>query len=104
MTSTTDSTDTDLTDGHRAVREIDVTDPYADDPAFVLHQGGKLAITSRVPIDGPEDLSLAYTPGVAEPCLEIARDAAQHPKITENSAANPSRTLVNQLAVCCSVN
>ncbi len=56
MTST--STETPIPDG------IEMTDPYADDPAFELHRGGKLSIASRVPINGPEDLSLAYTPGV----------------------------------------
>ncbi len=35
---------------------------------------GKLELVSRAPITGKEDLSLAYTPGVAEPCLEIQRD------------------------------
>jgi malate dehydrogenase (oxaloacetate-decarboxylating)(NADP+) len=37
---------------------------------------GKLAITSTKPLFTQHDLSLAYTPGVAEPVLEIARDAA----------------------------
>ncbi|MDD4584005.1 MAG: NADP-dependent malic enzyme [Eubacteriales bacterium] len=32
---------------------------------------GKLAITSKVPLKNKDDLSLAYTPGVAQPCLEI---------------------------------
>lgn len=35
---------------------------------------GKIEIISRVPVSTREDLSLAYTPGVAEPCLEIAKD------------------------------
>ncbi len=35
---------------------------------------GKLEITSRVPIKNRKDLSLAYTPGVAEPCLAIQQD------------------------------
>lgn len=35
---------------------------------------GKIEVVSRVPISTSEDLSLAYTPGVAEPCLEIQRD------------------------------
>lgn len=35
---------------------------------------GKISIESRVPLRGHDDLSLAYTPGVAEPCREIARD------------------------------
>ncbi|MEV8562739.1 NADP-dependent malic enzyme [Streptomyces sp. NPDC051917] len=39
---------------------------------FALHHGGKMAITPTVPLRGPEDLSLAYTPGVAEVCTAIA--------------------------------
>lgn len=35
---------------------------------------GKIEVVSRTPIKNKEQLSLAYTPGVAEPCLEIARD------------------------------
>ena len=35
---------------------------------------GKIEIMSRVPVKTREDLSLAYTPGVAEPCLEIQKD------------------------------
>ena len=41
-----------------------------------LHKkhGGKLETISKVPLNNKEDLSLAYTPGVAEVCREIARD------------------------------
>lgn len=35
---------------------------------------GKIEVISRAPVSSKDDLSLAYTPGVAEPCLEIARD------------------------------
>ena len=35
---------------------------------------GKIEIISRVPISNSEELALAYTPGVAEPCLEIQKD------------------------------
>ena len=35
---------------------------------------GKLEVTARVKTDSREALSLAYTPGVAAPCLEIAKD------------------------------
>ena len=35
---------------------------------------GKLDIALRAPIENDEDLSIAYTPGVAEPCLEIRKD------------------------------
>lgn len=38
-----------------------------------VHQG-KLAVSLKVDIETKHDLSLAYTPGVAEPCLEIAQD------------------------------
>ena len=35
---------------------------------------GKIEVVSRVPVDSKEALSLAYTPGVAQPCLEIQKD------------------------------
>lgn len=35
---------------------------------------GKIEVISRVPVKDKRDLSLAYTPGVAEPCLEIQKD------------------------------
>ena len=35
---------------------------------------GKIEVTSRAAVDSKEALSLAYTPGVAEPCLEIQKD------------------------------
>ena len=44
--------------------------------ALALHalNGGKLETTGKVPLNGSDDLALAYTPGVAEPCREIAKD------------------------------
>ncbi len=38
---------------------------------------GKINISSRMPLDTREDLSIAYTPGVAEPCRQIAADKAK---------------------------
>lgn len=35
---------------------------------------GKIEVISRAPVNNRDDLSLAYTPGVAQPCLEIQRD------------------------------
>ena len=35
---------------------------------------GKIEVVSRVPVKNKDDLSLAYTPGVAQPCLEIQKD------------------------------
>ncbi|WP_211593220.1 MULTISPECIES: NADP-dependent malic enzyme [unclassified Microbispora] len=42
------------------------------DPAFALHRGGKLEVRSTVPVRDADDLSLAYTPGVARVCTAIA--------------------------------
>jgi malate dehydrogenase (oxaloacetate-decarboxylating) len=42
------------------------------DPAFALHRGGKMAVQATVPVRDKEDLSLAYTPGVAKVCSAIA--------------------------------
>ena len=39
--------------------------------------GGKVAITSKMPVDTKDDLSLAYTPGVAQPCIEISEDVSK---------------------------
>ncbi|RFS85008.1 NADP-dependent malic enzyme [Actinomadura spongiicola] len=50
------------------------TDPSSldDDPAFPLHRGGKLEMRSTIPVRNKDDLSLAYTPGVARVCTAIA--------------------------------
>jgi malate dehydrogenase (oxaloacetate-decarboxylating) len=45
---------------------------YPIDPVFALHRGGKMEVTSTVPVRDADDLSLAYTPGVAEVCTAIA--------------------------------
>jgi malate dehydrogenase (oxaloacetate-decarboxylating) len=50
-----------------------LTDPVAtEDAVFALHRGGKMAITASVPLRDRDDLSLAYTPGVARVCQAIA--------------------------------
>ncbi|MFM9610038.1 NAD-dependent malic enzyme [Streptomyces sp. V2] len=46
----------------------------AFDPAFALHRGGKMAVQATVPIRDKDDLSLAYTPGVARVCTAIAEN------------------------------
>ena len=47
------------------------------DRTLLLHRGGKLEIASRVPLKTPDDLSMAYTPGVARACRAIADDPEQ---------------------------
>ncbi len=57
------------------------------DPIFAAHRGGKMAVTSTVPLATREDLSRAYTPGVAEVCLAIAADPALADEYTWTSHA-----------------
>ena len=47
--------------------------------------GGKIEVVSRATIETREDLSLAYTPGVAEPCLEIQKDINKSYELTRRS-------------------
>ncbi len=42
-----------------------------------IHKDGKIEISSRVKLEDISDLSIVYTPGVAKPCLEIAKDKAK---------------------------
>ncbi|MBQ1083688.1 MULTISPECIES: NADP-dependent malic enzyme [unclassified Nocardiopsis] len=51
------------------------TSPLDEDPAFAMHRGGKLQVTSSVDVSDQEGLSLAYTPGVARVCDAIAENA-----------------------------
>ena len=44
--------------------------------------GGKIEVISKVPCNTKEDLSLAYTPGVAQPCLEIQKDVEKSYELT----------------------
>ena len=43
---------------------------------------GKIEVVSRVPVNNKDDLSLAYTPGVAQPCLEIQKDIDKSYELT----------------------
>lgn len=46
---------------------------------------GKIEVTSRVKLETRDDLSLAYTPGVAQPCLEIQKDVNKSYELTRRS-------------------
>ena len=50
---------------------------------------GKIEMVARVPVKTKDDLSLAYTPGVAQPCLEIQKDLSKSYELTRrwNTAA-----------------
>jgi malate dehydrogenase (oxaloacetate-decarboxylating) len=63
--------------------------PHAGDPVFDLHVGGKMETVSTVALTGPDELSLAYTPGVARVCEAIAADPSmtQHYTWVPNTVA-----------------
>jgi malate dehydrogenase (oxaloacetate-decarboxylating) len=58
-----------------AVREIDgVTVESVLDRTFQMHQGGKIQVNGNIPVKTRDDLSMAYTPGVARICNAIHQD------------------------------
>lgn len=69
----------------------DETAMTTNEKALLLHEqwNGKLETVSKTPVRSREDLSLAYTPGVAEPCKVIAQDkeAAYKYTIKANTVA-----------------
>jgi malate dehydrogenase (oxaloacetate-decarboxylating) len=70
-----------------AVEGVQVLD--ASDCTFLLHVGGKLEVTPTVALDHRDDLSRAYTPGVARVCTAIAQNPsdARHLTIKRNTVA-----------------
>ena len=67
----------------------DAGHPFDGDPVFDLHVGGKLETVSTVPVTGRDELSMAYTPGVARVCEAIAEDPTltQHYTWVPNTVA-----------------
>ena len=59
---------------------------YAEE-SLKLHEqwNGKIEVVSRVKLETSDDLSLAYTPGVAQPCLEIQKDINKSYELTRRS-------------------
>ena len=59
----------------RAVEDVDgVEIVQFSDRTFLMHDGGKIEVLARMPILDNDDLSMAYTPGVARVCNAIAAD------------------------------
>ena len=50
---------------------------------------GKIQVVTNVPVETQDDLSLAYTPGVAQPCLEIQKDINQSYELTRRGDRGP---------------
>jgi malate dehydrogenase (oxaloacetate-decarboxylating) len=62
----------DIVDRLKALAGVRVAN--VSDRTFLMHLGGKIEIRSKVPIRTRDDLSMAYTPGVARVCLAIKED------------------------------
>mgnify|MGYP001328641490 CR=1 FL=1 len=59
----------------RAVGDIDGVEVLqSSDKTFLIHLGGKIEVTSKIPLKTRADLSMAYTPGVGRVCLAIHKD------------------------------
>ena len=80
----------DATDSNHAERITEAIKSASDkltvhkvsDRTFLLHLGGKLEIHSKVPLKNRDDLSRAYTPGVARICLAIAENKSDARNLT----------------------
>ena len=73
-----------------AVRAVDgVEVEHVSDRTFLMHLGGKIAVQPKTPLKTRDDLSMAYTPGVARICQAIAEDPASVWNLTikQNSVA-----------------
>jgi malate dehydrogenase (oxaloacetate-decarboxylating) len=64
----------------RAVEGVEVIE--VADRTFSLHEGGKIEVLSRMPVRDRDDLSMAYTPGVARVCTAIERDPTKVHELT----------------------
>lgn len=64
--------------GEALVKSLNTLDAcevvHVSDRTFLMHLGGKIRITNKVPLATRDDLSMAYTPGVARVCMAIHKD------------------------------
>ncbi|WP_134704473.1 NAD-dependent malic enzyme [Ammoniphilus sp. YIM 78166] len=59
-----------------------ITIIHVSDRTFLMHVGGKIEVTSRIPIKNRDDLSRVYTPGVARICTAIAEEPSKAYSLT----------------------
>lgn len=64
----------------RSVADIEVIN--VSDRTFLMHLGGKIHVENKVPLSTRDDLSMAYTPGVARVCMAISEDPEKVYKLT----------------------
>jgi malate dehydrogenase (oxaloacetate-decarboxylating) len=66
-----------------AVRDVDDCEVMSmSDRTFLLHLGGKITVENKVELKTRDELSMAYTPGVARVCTEIANDHEKAYRLT----------------------
>jgi len=77
---------TDVAHSESITKAIESLDGFAvrkvSDRTFLLHLGGKIEVNTKVPLKHRDDLSRAYTPGVARVCLAIAENPADARRLT----------------------
>jgi len=65
------------------VEEIDGVEILEwEDRTFKMHEGGKIEVLPLAPVADADDLSMAYTPGVARVCMDIAKDPERSHELT----------------------
>lgn len=64
-----------IVDGVNVIPGISVV--HVSDRTFLVHLGGKIEVVGKIPVKTRDDLSMAYTPGVARVCLAISEDPAK---------------------------
>ena len=69
-----------ITDAVNALRGVTVR--KVSDRTFLVHLGGKIEVTCKVPLRNRDDLSRAYTPGVARVCMAIADNPEDARRLT----------------------
>ena len=76
-----------ITNALEALKSVQLR--HMSDRTFLIHLGGKIAIKSKIPIAHRDDLSMAYTPGVARVCkaIEERPEKAHNLTIKHNSVA-----------------
>jgi malate dehydrogenase (oxaloacetate-decarboxylating) len=67
----------------KAADDVEHVEVYkVSDRTFLLHIGGKIEVSSRVPLKNRDDLSMAYTPGVGRVSMALAQNPADVPRLT----------------------
>src|SRR5438034_1092919 len=74
---------------------------HVSDRTFLMHLGGKIEIKGKIPVKTRDDLSMAYTPGVARVCMAIHHDPDKAYTLTtkQNTVAVVLAALINALKI-----